>query len=266
MIEHALRGVRDGLLGLAFPEDCRVCGESVESWDDGVACSRCWNDPSITRLLVHSLCDKCGAPMASGVSRRTAGSMKEDNRFCGQCTAQAFTKARACGLYSGTLEASILFLKSSPHVCPRLRRLLCATFGANRSVIDCEIVVPVPLHRAREKQRGFNQAVIIAEVIASNFDLTLDKHSLERIKPTERHRAGMDAADRAKSVELAFKVATSHSLNGASVLLVDDVMTTGSTVSAASRALLDAGALRVNVLTIARVDNTARVNKNVPSR
>jgi len=266
VIEHALRGVRDGLLGLAFPEDCRVCGESVESWDDGVACSRCWNDPSITRLLVHSLCEKCGAPITSDVLGGIASSPKKNDEFCGQCTSQAFTTARGCGLYSGALEASILFLKTSPHVCPRLRRLLCATFGANRSSIDCEIVVPVPLHPEREKQRGFNQATLIAEVIARNFDLVLDKHSLKRIKPTERHRAGMDAADRAKSVEQAFEVAISHSLEGASVLLVDDVMTTGSTVSTASLTLLTAGVARVHILTIARVDNTARVNKNVPSR
>jgi len=253
VIEHALRGVRDGLLGLAYPEDCRVCGESVESWDDGVACSRCWNDPSITRLLVGRLCEKCGAQMTADVLSGIASSPKKDDGFCGKCASQAFTTARACGLYSGALEASILFLKTNPHVCPRLRRLLCATFEANRSCIDCEIVVPVPLHQEREKQRGFNQATLIAEVIASDFDLALDRHALKRIKPTERHRAGMDAADRARSVEQAFAVAISHSLEGASVLLVDDVMTTGSTVSAASLTLLNAGVARVHILTIARV-------------
>ena len=266
MMERALRGVRDGLLGLAYPEDCRVCGEAVESWDDGVACSRCWNDPTITRLLIGGLCEKCGAPMASDFSRRNAGSSKEDHRHCGQCASHAFTTARACGLYSGALEASILFLKASPHVCRRLRLLICDTFEANRSSIDCEIVVPVPLHRAREKQRGFNQSAIIGQVIASRFDLRLDKHSLIRIKPTERHRAGMDATDRAKSVEQAFRVARPGVVDGPSVLLVDDVMTTGSTINAATRALLESGANRVAVLTIARVDNTAPVNANVPSR
>jgi ComF family protein len=191
--------------------------------------------------------------MTSDVLGGIAFSLKKNDRFCGQCGSQVFTTARACGLYSGALEASILFLKTSPHVCPRLRRLLRATFEANRSSIDCEVVVPVPLHQEREKQRGFNQATLIAEVIASNFNLALDKHSLKRIKPTERHRAGMDAADRAKSVEQAFSVAISHSLEGASVLLVDDVMTTGSTVGAASLALLNARVARVHILTIARV-------------
>jgi ComF family protein len=115
------------------------------------------------------------------------------------------------------------------------------------------MVIPVPLHREREKQRGFNQAAIVAEALARKFNLHLDKHSLVRIKPTERHRAGMDATDRAKSVERAFKVVRPGLVEGASVLLVDDVMTTGSTIGAATSALIEAGAKRVNVLTIARV-------------
>ena len=116
--------------------------------------------------------------------------------------------------------------------------------------------MPVPLHRAREKQRGFNQAAIVAALISRNFNLRLDKHSLVRAKPTERHRAGMDATDRAKSVERAFKVTTPRLVDGASVLLVDDVMTTGSTISAATLNLLESGAARVAVLTIARVEST----------
>jgi ComF family protein len=168
-------------------------------------------------------------------------------------------------LYSGALEASILFLKTRPHLSPRLRALLCGTFDNNRNALESEVVVPVPLHRAREKQRGFNQAAIVAGLISRNFNLRLDKHSLVRTKPTERHRAGMDATDRAKSVERAFRVASPRLVDGASVLLVDDVMTTGSTISAATLALLESGADRVAVLTIARVGNTARVNAIVRS-
>jgi len=113
--------------------------------------------------------------------------------------------------------------------------------------------MPVPLHRLRERQRGFNQATLIARVISRGFGLRLDDRSLKRIKPTERHRAGMDARDRAKSVERAFEVVRPRLIDGAQVLLVDDLYTTGSTIYAASRALIDAGAQRVNVLTIARV-------------
>jgi len=113
--------------------------------------------------------------------------------------------------------------------------------------------MPVQLHRLREQQRGFNQAAIIARLVSRGFGLRFDDRSLKRIKPTERHRAGMDANDRAQSVERAFEVARPRLIDGASVLLVDDVYTTGSTICAASQALIDAGAQRVSVLTIARV-------------
>ena len=253
MLQHALRTVRDGLLGLAYPEECRVCGGAVESWDDGVACARCWDDPAVTRLFADRLCGKCGTPVSGAEADSPDSLTNKRDRVCGLCSGLPFTAARACGLYSGALEASILFLKTSPHMSPRLRALLRGTFAENRNTLESEIVVPVPLHRAREKQRGFNQAAIVAELISRKFNLRLDKHLLVRTKPTERHRAGMDATDRAKSVERAFNVVTPRLVEGASVLLVDDVMTTGSTISAGTVALIEAGAEKVNVLTIARV-------------
>jgi predicted amidophosphoribosyltransferase len=94
---------------------------------------------------------------------------------------------------------------------------------------------------------------VIARLVSRGFGLRLDHRSLKRIKATERHRAGMDANDRAQSVEGAFEVVAPRLIDGASVLLVDDLYTTGSTIGAASQALIDAGAQRVAVLTIARV-------------
>lgn len=251
MLQHALRTVRDGLLGLAYPEECRVCGGAVESWDDGVACAACWNDANVTKLIHGSVCAKCGVP----TSRTVAGEQppRPISRPCGMCSTLPFAAARACGVYSGALEVSILFLKVNPHICSRLRSLIARAFSEHREALASDVVAPVPLHRLREKQRGFNQAAIVASAISRKFNLQLDDHSLVRTKPTERHRAGLDATDRARSVEQAFAVSKPRLIAGASVLLVDDVYTTGSTISAAARSLLEAGARRVNVLTIARV-------------
>ncbi|HJQ68155.1 MAG TPA: double zinc ribbon domain-containing protein [Blastocatellia bacterium] len=240
MLTRALRSVRDGLLTLAYPQHCRLCGAPVSSWDDGVCCRECWEDPEITKLFFDlPCCRKCGAPSSS-------------DRLCGGCKEQPFEAARSCGAYSGALEASILFLKSEPHVCPRLKELLSRTYISNRSAIESELVMAVPLHRLRERERGFNQAAIIARMISSRFGLAFDASALSRVAHTDRHRAGVDRIDRARSVEGAFKVTQPRKVRGITVLLVDDLITTGSTVSAAATALLEAGAASVRVLTIAR--------------
>ena len=251
MLQRALQNIRDGLLGLAYPQECRVCGGAVESWDDGVACAQCWNDPALTKMLIGCVCSKCGAPLTT--SNAQSPFPTAAGRLCGMCSAAPFTAARACGVYSGALEASILFLKVTPHICPRLRAIIKRTFSEHRIALRSDVVMPVPLHRFRQKQRGFNQAAIVAGLISREFGLRLDDRSVMRIKPTERHRAGMDAHDRSQSVERAFEVTRRSLVAGASVLLVDDVYTTGSTISAAAQSLIDAGVQQVNVLTIARV-------------
>lgn len=248
MTPRSLSSIRDGLLGLAYPVECRVCRGAVESWDDGVACAQCWDDPAITKLLIGDLCAKCGVQLSTGAPTR-------QHRVCGMCGALPFAAARACGSYSGALEASILFLKVNPHISPRLRALILRTFAEHRDAIESEIVIPVPLHKLRERRRGFNQAAIIAELIAREFNLGYDDRSLVRTRSTDPHRAGMDATDRARSVERAFEVVRPRLIAGASVLLVDDVFTTGSTISAATQSLIESGARQVSVLTVARVTN-----------
>ena len=252
MLQRALRNIRDGLLGLAYPEECRVCGGAVESWDDGVACAQCWDDPALTKILIGRVCSKCGAPVAPTTSNAQSP-FPAAGRLCGMCFSAPFTAARACGVYSGALEASILFLKVTPHICPRLRAIIKRTFSEHHIALRSDFVMPVPLHRLRQKQRGFNQAAIVGRLISREFGLRLDDRSLMRIKPTERHRAGMDANDRSQSVERAFEVTRRSFVAGASVLLVDDVYTSGSTISAVTKSLIGAGVQQVNVLTIARV-------------
>jgi ComF family protein len=243
-----LDSIRDGLVGVAYPAQCRVCGEPIESWNDGVACADCWNDP-IIELEAGDVCDKCGISLSRAASSARA-------RTCGMCDSLPFTTARCCGRYAGALEASILFLKANPHICARLRDIICRTFAAHQPALDTEVVMPVPLHLIRRRSRGFNQAAIIARLISHKFNLDLDERSLIRSRPTERHRAGMDGTDRARSVDGAFQVVRPRLIEGASVLLVDDVFTTGSTICAATRCLTEAGVRQVKALTIARATNS----------
>ena len=126
----------------------------------------------------------------------------------------------------------------SPHIYPRVRAIIHRTFAEHHDALTSDVVMPVPLHRVREHHRGFNQAAIIARLVSRESGLRFDDRSLQRIKPTERHRAGMDASDRSHSVERAFEVMSRDVIDGVSVLLVDDLLTTGSTISAATQSLL----------------------------
>jgi ComF family protein len=256
MVAGVLRTIRDGLLSLAYPSDCHVCGAQVQSWDDGTVCESCWTDPAITSFFIDSVCDKCGVPNPSRAQGASGDGEAEE--ICRMCRLWPFAAARACGTYDGALEASVLFLKSRPGVCPRLRRIICETYERHERVLAADALVPVPLHPHRLRDRGFNQAELIASYLRRKFGLPLERDALVRTRYTERHRAGMDAIDRSRSVDRAFAVKNAAAVQGRSVLLVDDLFTTGSTVSAASRALLAAGASQVTVLTIARALDSSR--------
>ena len=235
----------DAALALVYPQACAVCGGSVESRHDGVACAACWN---ATRLFDEddTLCWKCGAFTEAAVNRDRRKSIR-----CGQCDNDAFTAARACGFYEGGLRASILNLKREPHVASRLARLMFAT-QQREPINSANLIIPVPLHPERERERGFNQALLLARELARLSNLPLDEHTVVRRLHTERHRAGMDSRARRDSVADAFAIRHADLIAGQRVLLVDDVFTTGATVSACAATLKEAGAEEVFVLTVAR--------------
>lgn len=235
----------DAALALLYPQACAVCGSGVEARADGVACAACWQK---TRIFSSedTICWKCGALMV--------GATAEEKRVevrCRRCDAGAFTAARACGAYEGALRASVLALKREPHVAPRLARLMFEK-QQESPLKDATRIVPVPLHPERLRERGFNQAGALAAALAKRTGLPLDEWSLVRTLHTTRHRAGMDASARRESVEGAFEAQRPRLIEGERILLVDDVLTTGATVSACASALKAAGAQAVYALTVAR--------------
>src|ERR1041384_3834816 len=236
----------DAALALVYPQPCAICGRSVESRHDGVVCAACWVATPLYSCQ-DTLCWKCGA-----LSLATVLEAKRKQVRCGRCETDAYTFARACGSYDGALRASILQLKRQPHVPARLISL-SHEVQQREPLNAAELIVPVPLHESRERERGFNQAGVIARELARATKLPLDTHCVVRRLHTERHRAGMDAKARRKSVEGAFVVRRNDFVAGKRVLLVDDVFTTGAKVSACAETLKKAGAEEVFVLTVARV-------------
>lgn len=246
-LTRQLDALYDATLALVYPMACAVCGAaSVEGRRDAPACAACWQ---ATTILTgeETCCWKCGAEsLAKGVPPE-----KRIEVRCRRCDELAFTAARSVGKYEGALRAVVLTLKREPHVSARLGRLLCAAQG--RPPLDTATrIVPVPLHAERERERGFNQATLLARALASRSNLPLDEWSVVRTGHTARHRAGMDRRARRETVERAFQVTRPRLVAGERLLLIDDVFTTGATVSACAQALKEAGALEVFVLTVAR--------------
>jgi ComF family protein len=243
-----VNSVYNALLSIIYPQACSLCGASVEDRCLGVACAQCWAE---TRAITATdiTCWKCGA-----LSLGTIPPEKRDQVRCRRCDGDAFMAARGCGAYEGALRASVLALKSEPHISQRLVSLLVET--QERPPLDkATRVIPVPLHPDREKARGFNQAAVIARELARAVRLPFDQVSLIRTVHSERHRAGMDARGRRESVAEAFSVRYPRLIEDEYILIVDDVFTTGATVSACATALMAAGAKEVFVLTIARTIN-----------
>ena len=212
----------DAVLTLAYPQICVICGCSVEQRRFGVACEECW--------------------------KRTRIFNDEEADYCGE---MAFTVARAVGMYEGALRESLLLLKRQPYLPQHIRDLLAAAVTSEPLSASTR-VVPVPLHPKRLKARGFNQASIVAEAVSKALKLPLDEVSLVRVSTTEKYRAGLDRKGRRDTVAGAFAVTHPRLIEGENVLLIDDVFTTGATVSACAEALITAGARHVNVLTVAR--------------
>jgi ComF family protein len=237
-LTHVAQLFYDAVLTLAYPQVCAMCGGSVEQRRFGVACEACWRSAAIVTEQ-ETLCWKCGVPALA------------DQVRCVRCDSQGFTAARAVGSYEGALRETVLHLKRKPYLPQHVERLLVV--AARREPLDVSTrIVPVPLHAARLRARGFNQASILAHALSKSLSLPLDEVSLVRVSGSEKYRAGLDAKGRRDSVTGAFVVPHPRLVRNENILLVDDVFTTGATVSACAEALFEAGAQTVFVLTLCR--------------
>jgi ComF family protein len=245
ILTRSARLLSDCLLTLAYPQPCKICARSVEQRRFGVACEDCWE---ATRIFAdnETLCWKCGLPALADVALEFRNQVR-----CLRCDSQSFTAARAVGMYEGALRETLLLLKRQPYLSAHVDELLAAA-GMREPLNTSTRIIPVPLHPKRQRSRGFNQATVIAELLSKRLQLPLDEVSLVRVSATEKYRAGLDAKGRRDTVTGAFEVRHSRLVAREDILLVDDVFTTGATVSACAEALIAAGARNVHVLTVAR--------------
>jgi ComF family protein len=237
-----LSKISDSLLAVVYPQACQLCENSVENSSDGVACKSCWEK---TRIFsgAETLCHKCGAFLHEKPS--------DFETFCRACDEHFYDAARAVGIYEHALSTSILHLKAEPFVAKNLQNLFVSAFE-NSSFLDASLIVPVPLSKKRFLERGFNQASILAAHLANRAKINLDEQSLVRTVHTPMHRAAMDKKARELTVKNAFEVKRPRMIEDKTILLIDDVFTSGATVSNCAKVLKKKGAGKVYVLTIAR--------------
>lgn len=237
-----LTKVLDSLLTVFYPQVCQNCGASVENYELGAACRKCWQK---TRIFTgkETVCHKCNKFQSE----------KETNAqtFCHQCDAHFYERARAAGLYENALHVSVLNLKREPFVSKNLRKTFIEAFEKS-DFQDADLIVPIPLSKKRLLERGFNQAAVLAKILSDASAIKLDELSLLRKIHTPIHRAGMDNKARELTVKNAFEVTRPNLINGKKILLIDDVFTSGATASACAKVLKKVGADEVYVLTLAR--------------
>ncbi len=237
-----LHKIYDSLLALTYPQACQICENSVENLANGIACRSCWEK---TRIFsgAETLCGKCGRFLQSKPSNFKT--------FCHLCDEHFYDSACAVGIYENALSASVLNLKREPFIAKRLQNLFVSRFE-NSDFQDISLLVPVPLSKRRFFERGFNQASVLADILAKQTSIKLDQQSLIRKVHTPMHRTAMDNKAREMSVKNAFEVKRPKFIEGKKILLVDDVFTSGATVSNCAKTLKKCGADKIYVFTLAK--------------
>jgi ComF family protein len=243
MAGEAIRTCALWVLDFALPPRCAGCGTIVA--DVHSFCSDCW--PKI-EFLGEGGCRTCGIPLEA-----------TEADACGVCLAKPprIARTRAAVAYGDLTRSLAIRLKYGRKVA--IARTMARYMAplVDRAGADA-ILIPVPLHRIRLWQRGFNQSALVARELARRLNLRTEPLLLKRHRRTPPLK-GMSSLQRRKTVAGAFKVADKAAVAGRTVILIDDVLTTGSTAEACARTLQRAGAARVELITWARVVRPARL-------
>jgi ComF family protein len=241
---QAAKRVLCGLFNLIFPEQCRVCSESLTEVSRIPVCARCLAEPQ--QLHAEFYCTACRTPFV------TRHPLDETGR-CTLCRLglQGFDAVYSYGSYEGALRKLIHVYKYDrvSTLAKPFGRLLAQVLPREQQF---DVVVPMPLHWTKLWQRGFNQSELLAQEIARRWNVPVEKPV--RRRRAAKPQAGLTNAQRRANVAHVFQAAKGKPLAGKRVLLVDDVFTTGATASSCARVLKRAGAAHVTLLAVARTD------------
>ena len=233
------REARD-LFNFLLPPACALCLKPLDPPDPDALCQNC-----LDRIILrqHPSCPRCALPypLDSG-----------PDHLCQTCLLEkrvSFSSVTTIGHYDGLLRDAIHRFKyrDNIHLDRPLAALLAGLLRRDNPVFD--LIIPIPLHRSKLRQRTYNQSALLARQLAKQLKLPLELDLLERSK-TAPPQQGLSARDRHINIRDSFKL--DHKLSGESILLIDDVMTTGATAREASKVLIKGGASDVHLAVLAR--------------
>jgi ComF family protein len=240
-------GLRSTLFQFFLPPQCPCCEKFLEEGQQGF----CPNCLLKIRWIEPPFCSICGIPFIS---------KEVENHPCGACETHGkyFTMARALGIYEGSLQEAIHRWKyeGKTHLTLFFAEWMAEGVKDYWGYDSIDLLIPVPLHPQRLRERGFNQALLLVKEISRRTGIPYQKTILRKKKPT-LPQVNLSGAEREKGLKGAFQVIGKKDLDGKSVLLIDDVYTTGATVNECSKVLLGGGVKRIDVLTLAHAVKTS---------
>lgn len=228
---------------LFFPSLCKLCAEPLEAKGERVVCRSC---TETLRDRSSSFCLSCGRFFQDSA----------EPRLCPRCLEEKpnYSLHRSCGFYSGKLKDFILLYKYRGYkiLGKDLAQFMLKTLEKSEEIWwGVDAVIPVPLHPKRRRHRGFNQAQVIARIVARRKDIVLLKNCLVKVE-NRPPQTLLEAHEREQNLKGVFTIKNSEKIKDKVILLVDDVYTTGSTVRECSDTLLKSGAKEVRVVTLAQ--------------
>ena len=237
-VSSQLRDIFETAIVFLYPAKCRACDDFLGVASVPYICANCWQD---VQFLEPPWCDICGTPGVDGL--------------CDACAISPprYGKLRTIALYQTTLQQAIHLFKfqKKKAFARHLIQLMNAHIPSDCSIAAYDFVLPIPIHKKRLRERGFNQATLLADGIAKVEGVPVLTDVLVRKRHTVA-QSSLDSAARQQNIVGAFEVRNPNIISGKQLLVVDDVFTTGATIGEAVSELWTADPAEIDVLTLAR--------------
>ena len=241
-VPHLLRDMYETAITFLYPAECRVCKEFLGATTIPYICDTCWQD---IHFVEPPWCDICGMPNINGL--------------CDACaiTPPRYGKLRSIAFYQTTLQQAIHSFKFEKKkvLARHLIQLINTRIPSDCRIAEYDFILPVPIHKKRQQERGFNQATLLANGIAKTEGVPVLRDTLVRHRHTVA-QSSLDREARQQNLIGAFTIRNRDIIRGKRLLIFDDVFTTGATIREAVSELWTADPAEVDVLTLARtLDN-----------